>query len=149
MNKILLALVILINSHSFYAQDYKMNVESFFNQIFNENELVTKEFYKEHIFSECKRISKKKLKILHANIDHLKSINSTLLNKNTTTFSVQKYEDCKLNDLAVFNKSIMNNVLVISENKKVVTYVLIQDSKIKSFNTITKSGETFFFGEFN
>lgn len=152
MNKLVIVFVLLMSQFfSSYAQENEKLIESFFEDIFVSKSSTPKELYKTYIFKNCKKIKGEKVKVFEANIEHLKSLNTSILNQDSILFNVNKYRNSEFKDLLPLDEKSLDNIFVVSVDKTIVTYVLMKENKIEAFNTIRKGkeGPAFFFSDFN
>lgn len=128
-------------------------IDNFFEDIFLRENQNSNKLYKKYIANKCRRIKskKEKIKAFEANVDLLRENNLPLINKSEIiNFHITIYKNSTLEDLLKFDKRALDNIYIVSNKGKVISYVLVENSKIKAFNTVQKGsdGLAFFIDNF-
>lgn len=108
----------------------------------NTNEFI----WTEYSFLDKSLNQKKHKKLLIWAFKHLREKIEEASNKKEVQFDITKYEKTDLNGLIIFrDEEVQKNAYVVKVNSKVVTYILMEGNKIKSFNTFQKGkGDGYF-----
>ena len=136
MYKTIIFILVMLHFFSCNAQKNEIKIQSFFESIFVEQDLTYKELYTKYV--STKYLEKEQIDSFEDNIKYLKSLNLFLNNRDSISFSVTKYKKSELTELLPFSEEALDNIFVVSVNSKIVTYVLMNESKIIAFNTVRK-----------
>jgi hypothetical protein len=155
MNKFLILGFVIFQSFILKAQNDRISNEkfiySFLEDIFLNNNISSERLYKKYVIGSNK-IKRKKLKFFEANLIYLKENNPCLEKPHIfSKIEVHKYSSSPVPDkLLSFDTRALHKIYVINKGMDVISYVLIEDFKIKAFNFIQKgtNGPAFFVNNF-
>jgi len=147
MEKIKLKFTVLLLTISLFSycqkkeESYNLLVKSFFEDVFR-NEKSSKVLYNEYAFEsvENKKSTNEKTEIFDEHISYLKSQKKQLIKKEIH-FKVENYNNCSLEHLLPFDERARKNIFVVIVDGHIESYVLLNASKIQSFNYVQKGNE--------